>query len=215
MKSKVSVSGLLAVLILALASGCVMVEESGELPAELLGKWYDNEYLFAFEIKEDGEGYIAEKKQYYSVTIAGRHVRFKDRDTGDTKGSFYYAIAGGELTLSTGTSFFNGMEEKSPFMKSGSSPQTNGPPVEFIGNWYRVTPPPAEPNFTITPDGTITISGDPEEYQASILGNTVSVLHGSILRGKFSYYFEHEKMFVTEGSDLCAGLLVLSPFAKK
>jgi hypothetical protein len=215
MKLNFSVTRFLSALILALASGCVPIEETTDIPAELAGKWYDKDYFFTFEITEDGEGYIAEKRLHYAVTIAGSHVRFKDEETSSEKGSFYYSIDGGKMIMKTASGVFDALEAGSPFMKSNSSPQDHGSPVEFIGNWYRADYPSSPLYFTITAEGKITISGDSDVYDLIISGNTAFVYKGGISKGSFQYYFNYDRLFVSGGTDICTGLSLLSPFAKK
>ncbi|MDR0563261.1 MAG: hypothetical protein LBG73_11325 [Spirochaetaceae bacterium] len=222
MKLNFSVTRFLSALILALASGCVPIEETTDIPAELAGKWYDKDYFFTFEITEDGEGYIAEKRLHYAVTIAGSHVRFKDEETSSEKGSFYYSIDGGKMIMKTASGVFDALEAGSPFMKSNSSPQDHGPPVEFIGNWYSINHPSTTPNFTITADKKITISGYEAPYNVVISENILSVFTGnSNLEGTFHYLIrynesiKYDEMSVSGGTDICTGLSLLSPFAKK
>jgi hypothetical protein len=63
-------------------------------------------------------------------------------------------------------------------------------------------------------NGGMTISGEAARYTAVVTGNKISVLEGSILRGAFQYSFMYGEMIVTNGTDVCAGLAVLSPFVK-
>ncbi|MDR1302649.1 MAG: hypothetical protein LBK43_09310, partial [Treponema sp.] len=133
---------------------------------------------------------------------------------GKVMGSFYYSInKNGELTMTLGTEDFKDIESASPFIKSDATLQ--GVPVELIGSWYAIANPSSTPNFEITAVGTIAISGTAAAYKVHVSGNSVFVLEGSVLKGTFRYVIRYGEMTVMNGTDLCEGLSVLSPFAKK
>jgi hypothetical protein len=199
----------------AALAGCggVMVGSDDDALYELAGRWYDSGCYFAFEITQDGEGYIAASKTPCAVSVFGGSVYFKD-GRGRELGSFTCSIKNGQLTMTTGTGDFKNMPSSSPFVKSGTIPSGGTIPVELIGRWYAKSIPPAAPNFEITASGAMTISGSAARYTAIVAGNRISVLEGSVLRGEFQYYFMYGEMIVTNGTDICAGLAVLSPFIK-
>ncbi|MDR0551218.1 MAG: hypothetical protein LBG72_04275 [Spirochaetaceae bacterium] len=216
--------GFLFVLSIALTGCDGSIEESGDIPSELAGEWYnkDDPYKFAFAITKDGEGYVAENN-YYTVTVAGDHVRFKDKNSSSRElGAFYYDInKTGELSMRTKSGLFKDNQDiqtAASFIKAGEKPQGSALPVELIGDWYSVKDPQSAPYFTITVENKIHISGDSTYYNVpntNIIGNTVSVFTGSILKGKFDYSIRHGKMTASNGTDICAGLSVLSQFIKK
>jgi hypothetical protein len=195
------------------AAGCSGIAESGDITTELIGKWYDKNYELAFEITQAGEGYIAARKLYCTVTLAGNFVYF--RYDGTLIGSFYYSTTkNGELYMELGSGTFKDIQSASPFIKSNAIPQGGRVPAELIGSWYAVTNPLSTSNFEITAAGMITISGMSTAYSVYVSGNTISVLESSILKGTFRYLIRYDEMIVTNGTDLCEGLLVLSPFVK-
>jgi hypothetical protein len=198
---------------MAVAAGCGGIEASGKVTAELAGKWYDKNYELAFEITQTGEGYIAAKKLHCTVTLSGNFVYF--RYNGYVMGSFYHSIdKNGELTMTLGLGDFKDIQSSSPFIKSDAIPQ-GVVPIELIGKWYAITNPPSTPNFEITAAGMITISGAASAYSVNVSGNNVSVLDDSVLKGTFAYLIRYGEMTVTNGTALCEGLSVLSPFVKK
>jgi hypothetical protein len=209
-------AGVLALSFMAALTGCGGPMDGNDADAlyELTGRWHDNRYDFAFEITQEGEGYIAKTKTQYTVSVSRGFVRFRDRND-YVIGSFYYSIKIDELSITLGTGDFRNMESLSPFIKSGSKPSGGAVPVEFIGKWQAKTNPPSTPNFEITKSGSISISGSAASYTARISGNTVAVLEGSILKGTFQYAFTDDEMIVTKGTDMCAGLEFYSPFVKK
>ncbi|MDR1074480.1 MAG: hypothetical protein LBL45_12570 [Treponema sp.] len=197
---------------MAIATGCAGAGENGDVMPELAGKWYDKNYELAFEITQAGEGYIAAKKLHCTVTLSGKFVYF--RYDGYVMGSFYQSInKNGELTMTLGLGDFKDIQSASPFVKSDAVPQ--GVPVELIGNWYAIANPPSTPNFEITAAGMTAISGAAAHYSVHVSGNNVSVLEGSVLKGTFTYLIRYGEMTVTNGTALCEGISVLSPFAKK
>ncbi|MDR1107901.1 MAG: hypothetical protein LBL19_02580 [Spirochaetaceae bacterium] len=203
---------LAAVFILAGCGGFVAANNDDAL-YELAGRWYDCRYDFAFEITQSGEGYIAQSKTQCVVSVLGSFVDFRDsRDR--SMGSFNYSLKNGALTMTLGKGDFSSMQSSSPFSKSGSIPSGGMVPVEFIGQWYAKTSPPSSPNFEITAAGGMTISGSTAYYTAIVSGNKISVLDGSVLKGEFLYSFMYGELIITNGTDLCAGLAVLSPFIK-
>jgi hypothetical protein len=181
---------------------------------ELTGKWYNNLYDFVFEITPEGEAYIAESKTQCTVSVSGRFVYFLDSH-GNIIGSFSYSIKNGELTMKLGMGDFINMSSASPFIKSGVIPSGGSVPVEFIGVWRAKNRLPPSSGFEIAKSGEMIISGSTAQYTAVVQGNRVFVLDGSILRGEFQYSFIYGEMFVTNGTDICTGLAVLSPFVKK
>ncbi|MDR1218476.1 MAG: hypothetical protein LBK73_02585 [Treponema sp.] len=204
----------LALSYMAVATGCGGSGESGDVMPELAGKWYDKNYALAFEITQSGEGYIAAKKLHCTVTLSGNFVYF--RYDGYVMGSFYHSIdKNGELTMTLGLGDFKDIQSASPFVKSDATPQGGNVPVELIGKWYAVTTPPSTPNFEITAAGMTAISGAAAHYSVHVSGNNVSVLEGSVLKGTFTYVIRYGEMTVRNGTALCEGLSVLSPFAKK
>jgi hypothetical protein len=210
------IAGTLAALLLSVFSGCGGIWEDNNEDAlyELAGRWYDNSYDFAFEITPTGEGYIAKSKTHCNVSVLGSFVSFKD--SRGLIGSFNYSIKKGELTMTLGAGDFSGVLPSSPFVKSGTIPSDGAVPVEFIGKWYAQSNTSPSPNFEITKSGAMTILGSPTpSYTANISGNTVSVLEGSMRKGTFQYSFIYGEMSITNGTDDCAGLAVLSPFVKK
>ena len=181
---------------------------------ELAGRWYNNLYDFAFEITQAGEGYIAESRTQCTVSVSRRFEYFRDSH-GTVLGSFLYSVKNGALTMSLGMGDFRDMSSLSPFIKSGSIPSGGVVPVEFIGTWYAKSTLPAAPSFEITKSGFMTISGSPTQYTAIISGDNIAVLEGSILKGVFRYFFMYGEMTITNGTDMCSGLVYLSPFVKK
>jgi hypothetical protein len=112
----------LALSYMAAAAGCGNIGESGDVTAELAGKWYDKNYELAFEITQTGEGYISAKKLHCTVTLSGKFVYF--RYNGTIMGSFYYSInKNGELTMTLGTGDFKDIQAASPIVTFGSSPR--------------------------------------------------------------------------------------------
>lgn len=206
---------MLSVMLAITACGDVTENDEDAL-YELTGKWYGTDYTLAFEITQDGEGYIAASKTEYAVSVSGGgFVRFRNSG-GTVVGSFNYSIKNGQLTMTLGSGDFKGLEAVSPFVKAGTIPPGGGVPVELIGTWYAKTNPPASPNFEIYASGAMTISGSATSYTAIVQGNKVSVLEDSVLQGEFQYSFVYGgEMIVTNGTDICAGLAVLSPFVKK
>jgi hypothetical protein len=201
----------------AALAGCggVMAGSDDDALYELAGAWYDSRCFFAFEITQDGDGYIAASKTQCAVSVSGGSVYFKD-GRGREVGSFSYTIKTGQLTMTTGTGDFRNMPSSSPFVKSGTIPSGGAVPVELIGRWYAKSNSPAAPNFEIAASGAMTISGSMASYTAIVTGNNkVSVLEGSVLQGEFQYYFMYGEIIVTNGTDICKGLAVLSPFVKK
>jgi hypothetical protein len=204
----------LALSYIVVAAGCGNLEESDEITAELAGKWYDKNYELAFEITQTGEGYIAAKKLHCAVTLAGNFIYF--RYDGKVIGSFYHSIdKRGELTMTLGAGDFKDIQAVSPFIKSDAKPQGGSVSAELVGKWYAVTNQSPMLNFEITTVGMITISGAPTQYNVIVSGNRVFVLEGSVLKGIFEYLIRYGEMTVTNGTDLCEGLSVLSPFLKK
>jgi hypothetical protein len=184
--------------------------------SELAGKWHNNLYEYAFEITEEGDGYVAKSRTHCTVSVSGPFVYF--RDTHDNSiGSFHYSIKNGELTMTLGIGDFRDMSSLSPFIQSGNAPSGGVVPVEFIGKWYAKSASQEAPSFEITKYGLMTISGSPTQYTAFIPKNTntIAVLEGSVLKGEFRYFFSYGEMSVTRGTDICSGLVYLSPFVKK
>jgi hypothetical protein len=216
MKKKSLFAGVLALALAALVlSGCDgNIDNNDDAMYELAGRWYNNLYDFAFEITEAGDGYIAESRTQCTVSVSGSFVYFRDSHS-NLMGSFSYSIKNGELTMTLGREDFSDMPASSPFIKSGTIPSGGVVPVEFIGKWYAASNPPPSPNFEIKKSGAMTISGSPTQYTAIVQGNKIAVLESSILKGDFQYSFIYgETMIVTNGTEDCAGLEVLSPFVK-
>jgi hypothetical protein len=204
----------LALSYIAVLAGCGGVINNDDALYELAGRWYGNNYDFAFEITQAGEGYIAESKTQCAVSVSGSFVSFRDsRDY--LLGSFSYFIKNGELTMTYGRGDFNNMESLSPFIKFGAIPSGGKVPVELIGAWYSESHSTSVPNFEIAASGIMTISGTAAQYTAIVQGNTISVLDSSVLRGTFRYTFIYEAMIISNGTDICEGLVILSPFVKK
>jgi hypothetical protein len=204
-----------AMLVLALA-GCDgnIDNNNDDALYELAGRWYNNLYDFAFEITEAGEGYIAESRTQCAVSVSGSFVYFRDSHN-NVMGSFSYSVKNGELTMMLGKGDFSDMPSSSPFIKSGATPSGGVVPVEFIGKWYAVSNLTASPNFEITKSGIMTISGSSAQYTVRVQGNKITVLDSSMFKGDFQYSFVYgETMIVTNGTEDCAGLAVLSPFVK-
>jgi hypothetical protein len=206
----------LALLCMAVLAGCGDLVELSNDDAlyELAGRWYDSRYDFAFEITQLGEGYIAQNKTQCDVSVSGRSVYFRDSH-GKLMGSFSYSIKNGELTMTLGRGDFSGIQPTSPFVKSGTIPSGGTIPVELIGRWYTTKSNlPSSPNFEITKQGMMTISGSAAPYTAILSGNSIAVLDGLVLKGTFQYSLTYSEMIVTNGTDICAGLAILSPFVK-
>jgi hypothetical protein len=181
---------------------------------ELTGRWYDRDYDFAFEITPAGEGYIASTKTQCDVSVLGSLVYFKD-SRGNPLGSFSYSLKNGPLTMTSGTGDFRGIRSSSPFVKAGTVPSGAEVPLEFIGRWYSTTTSSSSSHFEITPAGGMIIPGFATPYTVRVQGNHVSVLDGIVLQGEFQCSFRYYgEMIVTNGTDLCAGLAILSPFVK-
>ncbi|MDR0554521.1 MAG: hypothetical protein LBG76_06975 [Treponema sp.] len=214
--NKLTYNGFLAVLTLAaaLGAGCTGIENDPDALYKLAGGWYDSRYHFSFEITEEGQGYIAGSTTQYKVLVSSNYVSF--RDSHDTViGSFHYELKKGELTMTSGSWDFKDMKDASPFIKRGAIPSGAKVPVELIGTWNRVKSPDYTA-FTITPSGIITISGMIEDYMMEVEGNVVSVLLEAVFQGKFTYIVEEDgKIAVRNGTELCRGLDILSPFFKK
>jgi hypothetical protein len=208
--------GIAALALVLTGCGSIMNDSDNDALYELDGSWYDNRYDFAFEITQSGEGYIAGSKTQCAVSSSGSFVYFRDSH-GNLMGSFNYSIKNGELTMTLGRGDFSGIQSSSPFIKSGGTPSGGAIPVEFIGKWYTENNPPPSPSFEITKSGIMktTVSGSAAQYTAIVAGNKIAVLDGVVLQGEFQYSFMYGKMFITNGTDLCAGLQYLSPFVKK
>jgi hypothetical protein len=202
--------------LMAVLAGCGGIMEEEDAPSELIGSWYDKNYKFAFEIDRTGEGYIASSETHCTVSVSGKTVYFRYRGDNEA-GTFRYTLNYDELTITAGTGDFSGMSSASPFIKSGTIPfpYYGKVPVELIGTWYAKNNAPLSPRFRITESGTMTISGSPEsQYTAILQGTKVNVLDGSVLKGTFQYVFSYGEMRVINGTDICEGLAVLSPFVK-
>jgi hypothetical protein len=208
----------LAIPLAGIAAGCGGIPDVSSEDAlyELAGRWYNSRCDFAFEITQAGEGYIAQNKTQYAVSVSRRYVYFRDSHNYLT-GSFRYSVKKGELTATLGTGDFEDIQSSSPLIKSGAIPSGGIVPVELIGKWYAKTNPPPVPNFEITASSEMktTISGSAVQYTVVVSENTISVLDGIELKGAFQYSIMYDEMIVTNGTDLCAGLKALSPFIKK
>jgi hypothetical protein len=202
---------------LAILAGCGGIPDGNndDVLYELAGRWYDNNYDFAFEITRVVEGYTNQNKTQCAVSVSGGFVYFRDSH-GYLTGSFSYSIKNGELAMTLGKGDFSGIQSSSPFIKSGTIPSGGVIPVEFIGKWYAKANPPPSPEFEITASGAMTVSGQAAQYRAIVSGNKIAVLDGSVLKGEFQYSFEYNgEMIVSGGTELCAGFQYLSPFVKK
>jgi hypothetical protein len=218
-KNAVRAAALVCVLVMAGCNG-IIVNSNDDALYELAGEWYNNGNVFAFEITQDGKGYIAKSKTHCTVSVLGNIVDFRDSSRNSLMGSFHYSIKNGVLTMTRGAGDFSGITDASSFIKSGTILSGGSVPVQFIGKWYTTSPPPSSPSFEITTSGIIiSISESPytttPPYTTKISGNTVSVLDSSTLKGTFRYILRYDEMIITDGTDICAGLAVLSPFVKK
>jgi hypothetical protein len=219
MKKKRFVAGMLALALSAMLLALTVCDgnidnNNDDALYELAGRWYNNLYDFAFEITQAGEGYIAESRTQCAVSVSGSFVYFRDSHS-TVMGSFSYSVKNGELTMTLGRGDFSDMPSSSPFIKSGAIPSGGAVPVEFIGKWYAKSNPPTSSNFEITKYGIMTISGSSAHYTAIVQGNKIAVLESSILKGEFQYSFIYGEMIVTNATEICEGLSVLSPFVKR